>query len=129
LILGTVLAIVAATAGVSYVRERKAWEDKVAAVEGTLAQLRTETAQRVDALRQEATEKDRVIAERRADSQKFAALMDKTLVELKASLETMRSEERERSERTEMALKKALEHRVPPLSEVLRVWIPEWLRR
>jgi len=129
LILGTVLAVVAAAATVSFIRERKTWEDKVTGVEGRLTQVSLDTAQRIEALHQEAAEKDLRIAERKADNQKLAALMDQTLVEMKSSLESLRREEHERSEKMVSALQKSLERREPTLADALREWIPRWWPR
>jgi gas vesicle protein len=126
LLVGTVLAVVAATATVSFVRERKSWEEKVSAVEAQLTQLSSNTTQNLELLRQEAAEKDKIIAERKADNQKLAALMDKTLVEMKTSIETLRREERERSEKLESECRKALERREPTFADVFRTWVPRW---
>ena len=126
LIAATIFAVAAALGGVTFVRVERIWQEKVSQLEGQIGSLSLESAQRIEVLRKEGADKDRVIAERKSENQSLAALMDKTLVELKASLGDLRRE-RERSQTLEAEYRKAVESRRSFLGEMLSAWVPRWL--
>lgn len=112
--------------------ERRELGGKLSALEKTLQETSREAAAREEALRRASLEKDQALEERKFEAQTLAALADKTLEALKASLEDARRlrEEGAKLEADYQALK--ARPLFPGLAAAfsrvdLNKWLPRWL--
>ncbi|MBI4603345.1 MAG: hypothetical protein HY721_15445 [Planctomycetes bacterium] len=125
-VLGLVLAAVFALALLFFLEERKGWHDSVATLANQLETAKDEARVREEALRREGAEKERLLAERRAENQSLVALTERTLAELKSSLDEARALRRERSELEEDLREAARAPRRSPVDQLL-IRMPRWL--
>lgn len=110
LILGAILATLAASSVFFFVEVRGHWKGKVAALEGEMERSRRESALREESLRREGAEKDRQLSERKTENQSLALLADKTLEGLKTALADLRRQ-REETLKLQAEVRSALETR------------------
>jgi len=126
-VLTALLLGVAASAAVIFLEERRTWKGKVAALEERIEDTIREAARQEEALRKETREKEREIAERKAETQRIATLAEKTLVELRSSLEDNRKLQDEKVS-VEVAYRSLLEEQRSSGAYFLMRWLPVWLR-
>ncbi|HZN57051.1 MAG TPA: hypothetical protein VFD71_03170 [Planctomycetota bacterium] len=122
----TVVLVAGTVLTVWHLRERKTWMDTAAGLETALAQLRSQTKQEIDALRNQNDTKERWLSERKADNQSLAALLDKSLLQLKANQEDLRRE-RERNEKLAASYEQALARSASPIRDAFGTWMKSWL--
>jgi len=125
-IFGSILAAVASSGVFFFAQSRKTWEGKVTALQDQLTQLSRDGQLREDGLRKEIAAKDREIAERKADAQNIARIAEKSLGELKTSLDDLRRL-REENLRLQSEYREAI-RKQPSMDAFFSRWLPQWLK-
>lgn len=111
----------------AFLKARRSWEDRVLAVESQLTQASKEGALREETLRRDNSQKERLILERKAENQSLAGLADKTLEQLKTSLDDLRRL-REEKVKLEADYRASLEC-TSAVTKFFAAWLPDWLRK
>jgi hypothetical protein len=120
-----VLLVLSAVFSWSYLSVRRSWEEKVLRLELQVSQITKDGSQREETLGRENLQKERLIQDRKAENQSLAALADKTLEQLKASLDDLRRL-REEKVKLETDYRASLEG-VSQVTRFFSAWLPAWL--
>jgi flagellin-like hook-associated protein FlgL len=110
-----------------FVQSRRTWEERASALRDRIQEQATAAAAREESLRKEIAARDLQVAERKAEAQSIARIADKTLEELKASLEDLR-QMREANALLEAEYREAIRREESFLARALERWVPEWIR-
>jgi hypothetical protein len=119
-----VLGVLLGTGIYFFVQVRGHWKSRASLLETELSAARSEASEKEERYRREAADRDRVIAERRAENQGLAALAGKTVEELQIALADLRKAREENAE-LESELRKSLRSRSASLKEELLQWIAD----
>lgn len=127
LILGFLALAVLGSGVFFFLESRRTWEGRIEVLEGELQSLREDSAAREQSLRESNAEKDAEIVDWRARVDSLTALADRTIQELKTSLEDLRQLRAEKQE-LEAGYRELVRKQRSPMDYFFSHWLPAWLR-